>query len=67
MKINRKFYEEFLELHKGSPTFTCYRYKEVLCKVCIKLKSETPCEILACIDCNQHLFPLDFKHLTNFE
>tara|TARA_B100002019_G_C21269381_1_gene601265 strand:- start:281 stop:487 length:207 start_codon:yes stop_codon:yes gene_type:complete len=61
------FYRYFIEAHKDSPTNFCYRFRKVLCKVCAKLKEETPCDILACIDCNQHLFPEDFKHLTNFE
>jgi|TARA_Y100001970_G_scaffold272540_1_gene369388 hypothetical protein len=60
-------FKDFIDAHKDSPTYYCYRFKEVLCKVCEKLKEENPCEILACIDCNQHLFPEDFKHLSTFK
>ncbi len=66
-ELNRIMYEEYIKLHKHSPTFICYRYKDISCRVCLKLKLKDPCEILACIDCNQHIFPEDFKHLTNFK
>jgi len=65
--IERLMYEEYIESHKESPTYVCYRFKEVLCKVCIKLNSKEPCEILSCIDCNTHLFPIGFIHLTAFK
>ena len=63
----KQYFKDFIEAHKSSPTYHCYRFRQVLCKVCYKLKEENPCEILACIDCNQHLFPLNFKHLTSFK
>ncbi len=65
--LDRLMYEEYVELHKDSPTYICYRFKKVLCKVCLKLNSKNPCEILACIDCNIHLFPENFEHLTKFK